>query len=87
MVDMLFDQNKFDRFTAFLAAIDFDWPNNNKKMTQAFRVFFPFLFPLAHPILRPRLLSAYPESEYSRQRADVALKLGGREERGKERIL
>ena len=29
----------------------------------------------------------YPESEYSRQRGDAALKLGGREERGKERIL
>ena len=29
----------------------------------------------------------YPESEYSWQRADAALKLGGREERGKERIL
>ena len=29
----------------------------------------------------------YPESEYSRQRADAALKLGWREERGKERIL
>ena len=31
--------------------------------------------------------SSYPESEYSRQRADAALKLGGREQRGKERIL
>ena len=29
----------------------------------------------------------YPESEYSRQRADTALKLGGREEKGKERIV
>ena len=25
-------------------AIDFDWPNNNKETTQAFRVFFPSLF-------------------------------------------
>ena len=29
----------------------------------------------------------YLESEYSRQRADAALKFGGREERGKEGIL
>ena len=35
----------------------------------------------------PRYLYKDLPSEYSRQRADAALKLGGREERGKERIL
>ena len=36
---------------------------------------------------RPNYPSWYPESEYSSQRSGAALKLGGRKERGKERIL